>query len=177
LAKDENISASTQNQAVNALLYLYRNVLQKDLAIPIHALRAKPDQHLPTVFFEGGNSTYTLRDTRVASVNGEASLRLWLRLMECMCLRVKDIDFEQSQIIIRYHLDDKFAVWQMHQPITWLVVKGCKGHLPEHVHLQLLGQLQGILPPNAQAILLGDGEFDDIELQAALGDRKQTKEL
>jgi hypothetical protein len=53
-------------------------------------------------------------------------------------------------------------------PITWLVVKGCKGHLPEHVHLQLLGQLQDILPPNAQAIFLGDGEFDGIELQAAL---------
>jgi hypothetical protein len=53
-------------------------------------------------------------------------------------------------------------------PITWLVVKGRKGHLPEHVHLQLLAQLQDILPPDAQAILLGDGEFDGIELQAAL---------
>jgi hypothetical protein len=58
-------------------------------------------------------------------------------------------------------------------PITWLVVKGCKGHLPEQVHLQLLGQLQDILPPNAQAIFLGDGEFDGIELQAAL----QTMDL
>lgn len=53
-------------------------------------------------------------------------------------------------------------------PITWLVVKGCKGHLPEHVHLQLLGELHDILPPEAQASLLGDGEFDGIELQAAL---------
>ena len=53
-------------------------------------------------------------------------------------------------------------------PITWLVVKGCKGHLPEHVHLELLGQLQDILPSHAQAIFLGDGEFDGIELQAAV---------
>jgi len=53
-------------------------------------------------------------------------------------------------------------------PITWLVVKGRKGHLPEQVHLELLGQLQEILPPNAQSIFLGDGEFDGIELQAAL---------
>ena len=45
-------------------------------------------------------------------------------------------------------------------PITWLVVKGRKGHLPEQVHLELLGQLQEILPPNAQSIFLGDGEFD-----------------
>ncbi len=58
-------------------------------------------------------------------------------------------------------------------PITWLVVKGRKGHLSEWVHLQLLGQLHDILPANAQAIFLGDGEFDGIELQAAL----QTMEL
>ena len=53
-------------------------------------------------------------------------------------------------------------------PITWLVVKGCKGHLPERLHLDLLSQLQAILPQNCQAIFLGDGEFDGIELQTAL---------
>ena len=53
-------------------------------------------------------------------------------------------------------------------PITWLVVKGRKGHLSEWMHLQLLGQLHDILPANAQAIFLGDGEFDGIDLQAAL---------
>ena len=53
-------------------------------------------------------------------------------------------------------------------PITWLVVKGCKGHLPERLHLDLLSQLQTILPENCQAVFLGDGEFDGIELQAAL---------
>jgi hypothetical protein len=53
-------------------------------------------------------------------------------------------------------------------PITWLVVKGCKGHLPERLHLELLSQLQAILPENCQAIFLGDGEFDGIDLQAAL---------
>lgn len=49
LAKDENGSASTQNQALNALLFLYRNILQMDLSAPIHTLRAKHAQHLPTV--------------------------------------------------------------------------------------------------------------------------------
>jgi hypothetical protein len=53
-------------------------------------------------------------------------------------------------------------------PITWLVVKGCKGHLPERLHLDLLSQLQAILPQNCQAIFLGDGEFDGIQLQTAL---------
>lgn len=53
-------------------------------------------------------------------------------------------------------------------PITWLVVKGCKGHLAQRLHLDLLSQLQTILPENCQAIFLGDGEFDGIELQGAL---------
>lgn len=53
-------------------------------------------------------------------------------------------------------------------PITWLVVKGRKGHLPEQVHLDLLNQLHAILPEQCKMIFLGDGEFDGIELQAAL---------
>jgi hypothetical protein len=53
-------------------------------------------------------------------------------------------------------------------PITWLVVEGCKGHLPVRLHLQLLAQLEAILLQNCQAISLGDGEFDGIQLQEAL---------
>jgi hypothetical protein len=56
-------------------------------------------------------------------------------------------------------------------PITWLVVKGCKGHLSEEVHLKLLSQLHAILPEACRMVFIGDGEFDGIELQAAL----QTK--
>ena len=53
-------------------------------------------------------------------------------------------------------------------PIIWLVVEGSKGHFPETLHLELLERLQLVLPPEYQAIFLGDGEFDGIELQAAL---------
>lgn len=53
-------------------------------------------------------------------------------------------------------------------PITWLVVEGSKGHLPEDLHLKLLSHLQAILPENCQAIFLGDGEFDGVQLQQAL---------
>jgi hypothetical protein len=53
-------------------------------------------------------------------------------------------------------------------PITWLVVEGCKGHLPESLHLQLLSQFAAILPQNFQVIFLGDGELDGIQLQQAL---------
>jgi Transposase DDE domain len=53
-------------------------------------------------------------------------------------------------------------------PITWLVVRGSKGHLSELLHLEVLGQLHDILPDNARGIFLGDGEFDGIDLQSAL---------
>jgi site-specific recombinase XerD len=48
LALEEHISASTQNQALSALLFLYRNVLSLELD-PVGSVRAKPSQHLPTV--------------------------------------------------------------------------------------------------------------------------------
>ena len=50
-------------------------------------------------------------------------------------------------------------------PIIWLVVRGCKGHLPEDLHLDLLSKLQTILPAGCQAIFLGDGDFDVVKLQ------------
>jgi hypothetical protein len=53
-------------------------------------------------------------------------------------------------------------------PITWIVVSGSKGHLPEETHLELLAQLKFILPADSQVIFLGDGEFDGIDLQMAL---------
>jgi integron integrase len=100
LAVNENVAASTQNQALSALLFLYREVLKKDLG-PIDALRAKKPKRLPTV----------LTKEEVHRVLGELSgmYRLTakllygsgLRLMECLRLRVKDVDFAQRVIIVR----------------------------------------------------------------------------
>ena len=53
-------------------------------------------------------------------------------------------------------------------PIAWIVKKGGKGHLAEDVHLELLDKVSQILPKGCQVVFLGDGEFDGIDLQAAL---------
>jgi hypothetical protein len=53
-------------------------------------------------------------------------------------------------------------------PITWLVVKGCKGHLSQAIHLELLNRVHALIPTGCQIVLLGDGEFDGTELQAAI---------
>jgi integron integrase len=97
--QDQN-HASTQNQAFNALLFLYRNVLQIELATPIHALRAKRAQHLPTVLSKTEvnqvlNGIQGLHQLMARLLYGSG-----LRLMECLRLRVKDIDFEQSQVVV-----------------------------------------------------------------------------
>ncbi len=50
-------------------------------------------------------------------------------------------------------------------PVTWVVVKGKKGHMKESFHLELLNSLQAIVPAGKQVVLLGDGEFDGTDLQ------------
>lgn len=101
LAKDENVSSSTQNQALNALLFLYRNVLQMDLPIPLHALRAKRSEHLPTVLSKDEVARVLSGMRGLHQLMAKLLYGCGLRLMECMRQRVKDVDFEQSQIIIR----------------------------------------------------------------------------
>lgn len=101
LAMDLKVSASTQNQAFNALLFLYREVLKKDPGNSINAIRAKQTKRLPTVIS---------RDevTRViGAMSGAHQLMVkliygsGLRLMGCVKLCVKDIDFENNQLVIR----------------------------------------------------------------------------
>ena len=53
-------------------------------------------------------------------------------------------------------------------PLLWTVVKGKKGHLAAAIHCALIGRLQQLMPADATVVLLGDGEFDGVELQSAI---------
>jgi hypothetical protein len=55
-------------------------------------------------------------------------------------------------------------------PLVWQVRKGTKGHFPEALHLALVEPLHVLIPPGAQVVLLGDGEFDGVQLQQAVQD-------
>ncbi len=59
-------------------------------------------------------------------------------------------------------------------PLAWVVVKGKKGHFPQQTHCNLLAQLQACIPSDADVTVLGDGEFDGTEFQAALRKLKWT---
>jgi integrase len=100
LAVKEHVVASTQNQALSALLFLYREVLHQDLG-PVDALRAKRPKRLPTVL------TKEETPRLIGCVSGTHQLVAKLiygsavRLMECLRLRVKDLEFERRAIIVR----------------------------------------------------------------------------
>lgn len=55
-------------------------------------------------------------------------------------------------------------------PLAWLVRPGKKGHFPEDLHIALVQQVHTLIPPGAQVVLLGDGEFDGTTLQHTMQD-------
>lgn len=101
LAVDRDVAASTQNQALSALLFLYRNVLDIELPWLDELVRAKRPPRLPTVM--------TKQEVARVIDHLDGSKRLMalilyasgLRLLECARLRVKDLDFERQQLVVR----------------------------------------------------------------------------
>ena len=101
LAVSRKVSASTQNQALSAILFLYQHVLKKELQWIDAAVRAKKPKRLPIV----------LTDQEAKAILGvmEGAPKLvaallfgaGLRLFECLQLRFKDIDFAKNQIVVR----------------------------------------------------------------------------
>lgn len=101
LAMERRISASTQNQALNALVFMYKHVLSRPLGEITHAVRAKRSRFIPVVLsrHEVGKLLHQLQGTPwlVACLLYGSGLRL----MECMRLRVKDLDFEHRAVYVR----------------------------------------------------------------------------
>lgn len=101
LAVKENVAASTQNQALSALLFLYREVLKQEVTFISNSVRAQKPRRLPTVLTkeEVQKVIGLMRGTH--QLMAKLLYGSGLRLMECVQLRVKDIDFGQSQIVVR----------------------------------------------------------------------------
>ncbi|MEQ1674612.1 MAG: integron integrase [Candidatus Nitrotoga sp.] len=101
LAVEGSVSASTQNQALSALLFLYREVLGIDLPWMDTMVRAKNPQRLPVVLTR---AEVALVFERMEGGYGLMARLLYgtgMRLMECVRLRVKEVDFAQREILIR----------------------------------------------------------------------------
>ena len=101
LAVERKVSASTQNQAFNALLFLYREVLELKMPQLDNVQRAKKPQRLPTVLSPGEVRQVLSQLDGKYWVAGNLLYGSGLRLLECLRLRVQDIDFDMSQINVR----------------------------------------------------------------------------
>jgi len=148
LAVGEKVSASTQNQALAALLFLYRHVLGIDMGDLGTVVRARKSHHVPIVM--------TRAETRavLAQMSGETKLMAsllygsGLRLSECLCLRVQDLDLEGGEIVVFNGKGNKDRVT--------VLPEGLKDPLREHlrnvraIHLQDLADGWGrVLVPEA----------------------------
>ena len=101
LANVENVSASTQNQALNALIFLYKEVLHRDNMQINNFIRAKTPERIPVVLSVEEVNKVLSNLKRGYWLIGNLLYGSGLRLMEALRLRVKDIDFAYKQILIR----------------------------------------------------------------------------
>jgi len=117
LAVDEHVSASTQTQALSAILFLYRMVLGREVGDLGGLVRARRPEHVPVV----------LTAAEVRSVLGQFSGEQWLmaalmygaglRVSECVRLRVQDVDFERNEIVVRRGKGEKDRVTMLPQGV------------------------------------------------------------
>ena len=101
LAVKERVSASTQNQALNAILFLYRTVLDKPLEVAINAVRAQRPVRVPTVLSIQEVQRVLGCMTGTYQLMAKLLYGAGLRASECARLRVKDLDYAMRQVIVR----------------------------------------------------------------------------
>ncbi|MDY6845079.1 MAG: integron integrase [Thermodesulfobacteriota bacterium] len=101
LAMDRKVAASTQNQALSALLFLYKEVLKQDIGLLGDVVRARKAKKLPVVFTPEEVKFVLSYLSGTKWIMANLLYGSGLRLMECIRLRVKDIDFSYEQIVVR----------------------------------------------------------------------------
>ena len=142
LAVNGRVASSTQNQALSAILFMYKEVLKIELPWLSDVTRAKRPEKIPLVFSK--NETRKL----LANLDGTYWIMAHLlygaglRLMECLRLRVKDVDFDMNQITVRDGKGKKDRVTM----------------LPEIVKLHLQQHLEKVIIIHKQDLSEGYGE-------------------
>lgn len=107
LALNENVAASTQNQALNALVFLYRKVLKKEVGDFSDFPRAKRGKRLPTVCSRSEIQQLLGHTEGVEGLIVRLLYGTGMRISECLRLRVKDVSFDRNEIIVRGGKGDK----------------------------------------------------------------------
>jgi integron integrase len=155
LALDRHVSASTQNQAFNALLFLFRNVMGKETAGLGDAVRAKRGQKLPSVFSVAEVRSLFDHLSGISRLMIELLYGSGMRIMELARLRVKDIDFSADTIFVRSGKGDKDR--------STVLPSAVKERLREH--------LEGVKTVHEKDLRTGHGE---VHMPDALGRKYPT---
>lgn len=101
LARDRNVAASTQNQAMNALVFLYKHVLQESPGENINAERAATRLRVPVVLTRDETARVLALMSGVHRLIAQLLYGCGLRITECLRLRVQDLDFEMKALTVR----------------------------------------------------------------------------
>jgi integron integrase len=118
LATERNVAASTQNQALSALLFLYKQVLGKELPWLGGMTRAKRPVRLPVVLTEAEVRQLITQLHGVKWLMGSLLYGAGLRQHECLMLRIKDIDFAYRQIFVRDGKGGKDGVCRLPESVV-----------------------------------------------------------
>jgi integron integrase len=125
LAINDNVSSSTQNQALQAILFLYKRVLKKDVGWLDEIKRATRVKHLPVVFSKKETAKIIDNLTGIPKLVVSILYGSGLRLSEALRLRIKDIDFDYKQIVVRDGKGEK----DRHTILPDSVIPDLKKHL------------------------------------------------
>lgn len=125
LAVDRNVAASTQNQALNALVFLYGQVLQRPLGDIGGFARAKRPQRVPAVLTPAEVRRLLAELRGLHALMASLLYGTGMRLMECLRLRVQDVEFERNLIVVRHGKGGKDRV----VPLPGSIVPALREHL------------------------------------------------
>lgn len=131
LATVENVSASTQNQALHAILFLYRHVLAKSLDFVEDIAPARRPTRLPVVLSQSEVKRVLMGMTGIPRLCATLMYGSGLRVSECLSVRVKDLDFDRREILVRSGKGDK----DRRVPLPATAVPALRVHL-DRVHKQ-----------------------------------------
>ncbi len=101
LASERNVAASTQNQALNSILFLYRRVLEQDLGDFSDSVRARRTKKVPVVLSREEVARVLAGLEGTTRLMAQILYGSGLRLMECVRLRVKDVDFSNGLLVVQ----------------------------------------------------------------------------
>jgi len=150
LAVNRNVAASTQNQAFNALLFLFREILKRPFDELNDFTRAKRPKQLPVVLTRHEVEKLLLQLSGIQGLMGSLLYGTGMRLMECIRLRVMDVDFDYQQITVRDGKGQKDRVVPLPKKVVDLLKAQLEKRKETHV-ADLAIKFGGVYLPHALA--------------------------